>query len=101
MPLTFLTERWQSGYACTLRLGLGHAVYCVGCCWGLMAVLVAAGAMSLPWVLLIAAIVFAEKVLPRGEWSVRTVGGSLVLLALAVAINPDLVTVLRGQAKTM
>ena len=95
-PLGFLMERFRSGYAATLRLGLAHAAYCVGCCWGLMAILVAAGAMSLPWVLLIAAAVFAEKVLPRGEWTARGVGAVLIALGAAVALNPELAMVLRG-----
>src|SRR5688500_7465371 len=95
-PLGFMMERWRAGYGATLRLALAHATYCVGCCWGLMVILVAAGAMSLPWVLLIAAVVFAEKLLPRGEWTARAVGAGLVLLAIAVAIRPDLAVALRG-----
>jgi predicted metal-binding membrane protein len=61
-------------------------------------VLVAAGAMSLPWVLLIGAIVFVEKVLPRGDRFARIVGAAFVVLGVAVAIDPDLAAVLRGVA---
>lgn len=96
-PLAFMMSRWQSGYRATLRLGLAHAAYCVGCCWGLMAILVAAGAMSLPWVLLISVVVFAEKLLPRGEWVARVAGGALIVLGLMVAVRPDLAPALRGQ----
>ena len=46
-PVAFLIGRWRSGHLGTLRLGVEHAAYCVGCCWALMAVLVAAGAMGL------------------------------------------------------
>jgi predicted metal-binding membrane protein len=95
-PLSFLMDRWRTGYASTLRLGVTHAAYCVGCCWGLMVILVAAGAMSLPWVLAIAAIVFAEKLLPRGEWTARVVGAGLILLGIVVALRPDLALALRG-----
>lgn len=96
-PLSFIMARWHSGYRATLRLGLAHAAYCVGCCWGLMAILVAAGAMSLPWVLGIAAIVFAEKLLPRGDWTARGVGALLLVLGIAVAVRPDLAVAMRGQ----
>jgi predicted metal-binding membrane protein len=96
-PLSFVMQRWRASYGATFRLALAHAAYCVGCCWGLMAILVAAGAMSLPWVLLIAAVVFAEKLLPRGEWTARAVGTALVVLGLAVAVRPDLALALRGQ----
>ncbi len=95
-PLGFLMGHWRSGYLGTLKMALEHAAYCVGCCWGLMVVLVAAGAMALHWVLLIAALVFAEKVLPHGEWTARIVGGVLLLLGLLVAVQPHLAAVLRG-----
>jgi predicted metal-binding membrane protein len=61
-----------------------------------MVVLVAAGAMGLAWVLLITAVVAAEKLLPAGEWIARATGGGLVLLGAAVALRPDLVAALRG-----
>jgi predicted metal-binding membrane protein len=96
-PLSFLMAHWRSGYGGTLGLGLAHARYCVGCCWGLMAVLVAAGAMGLQWVLLIAAVVFAEKLLPRGEWTARVVGVVLVALGVAVFAAPGLASLLRSQ----
>jgi predicted metal-binding membrane protein len=100
-PLSFLLARSRTGYRGTLGLALEHAAYCVGCCWGLMVVLVAAGAMALNWVLLIAAVVFVEKLLPRGEWTAWIVGGGLVLLGLAVAVHPDLAIALRPSSMGM
>jgi predicted metal-binding membrane protein len=94
-PLGFLLGRWRSGRAGSLALAVTHALYCVGCCWALMVVLVVAGAMGLAWVLLIAALVAAEKLLPGGEWIARLAGGALVILGLAVAIRPDLLMLLR------
>lgn len=96
-PLSFLMARWRSGYAGTARLALAHAAYCIGCCAGLMLVLVAAGAMSLPWVLLIAAVVFVEKLLPRGDAVARIVGVGFVLVGLSIALDPSLATMLRGS----
>ena len=94
-PLGFLLGHWRAGLRGSLVLGWSHAVYCLGCCWALMVVLVAAGAMGLAWVLLIAAVVAAEKLLPRGEWIARATGGALLLLGVAVALRPALVTALR------
>jgi hypothetical protein len=48
-------------------------------------------------VLLIAAIVAAEKLLPRGEWIARVTGGAFILLGVAVALRPNLVNALRGS----
>jgi predicted metal-binding membrane protein len=100
-PLSFLMARSRTGYRGTLVLAIEHAAYCLGCCWALMVVLVAAGAMALHWVLLIAAIVFVEKLLPRGEWTAWIVGGALVLLGVAVALYPDLAMALHPMSAAM
>ena len=95
-PIGFLMGHWHTGVVGTIRLAWEHATYCLGCCAALMVVLVAAGAMSLPWVLLIAALVFIEKVLPRGQWTARVIGVGLVGLGLWVVVRPDVVMMLRG-----
>jgi predicted metal-binding membrane protein len=89
-PLSFLMERWRPGIVGGLRLGVRHGGYCLGCCWALMAVLVAAGAMGLAWVTLIALVVFAEKLIPGGRTSRRLVGISLVALAVAILLRPEM-----------
>lgn len=94
-PVNFLMRRWKRGYAATLRLAAAHAAYCIGCCWALMLILVVAGAMSLPWVLAIALVVFAEKVLPAGGRTARLVGVMLILGGIAVAMRPELAVALR------
>jgi len=95
-PLGFLLGHWRAGLRGSLALGWSHALYCLGCCWALMVVLVAAGAMGLAWVLLITAVVAAEKLLPKGEWIARATGGALLLLGVVLALRPALVTALRG-----
>lgn len=96
-PLGFLLGHWRAGWTGALGMGWAHAVYCVGCCWGLMVVLVVAGAMGLPWVLLVACAVAAEKLLPPGEWIARLTGVALVVLGVAVAMRPALAAALRGS----
>ena len=95
-PLGFLLGHWRAGRRGSLALGWYHAMYCLGCCWALMLVLVAAGAMSLRWVLLVTAVVAAEKLLPGGEWTARVIGVALVLLGAAVMVRPELAMALRG-----
>jgi predicted metal-binding membrane protein len=95
-PLGFLMGHWRPAAMGTLRMALDHSLYCLGCCAGLMVVLVAAGAMSLPWALLIAAVVFAEKVLPAGAWTARAAGVALVLLGVFVVVEPGLAATLRA-----
>jgi predicted metal-binding membrane protein len=100
-PLGFLLGHWRDGWRGGLMMGAAHSLYCLGCCWALMIVLVVAGAMGLIWVLLIAAVVAAEKLLPRGEWIARTTGIALVLLGIAVAIRPSLAGALRAGGHSM
>jgi len=95
-PIGFLLGHWRAGWRGSLTLGWSHAMYCLGCCWALMIVLVAAGAMGLLWVLLVAAVVAAEKVLPGGEWIARATGIALLVLGVAVAARPGLAVTLRG-----
>ncbi len=96
-PLGFLMEHWKPKAWGALRMGLEHGAYCAGCCWGLMAVLVAAGAMGLAWVLLIALVVAAEKLLPRGQWAARSTGVVLLGLGVLIAAQPQFALALRGQ----
>jgi predicted metal-binding membrane protein len=84
-PLAFVAQHWRDGHLGALRMGLVHGSYCLGCCWALFAILVAAGVMSLGWMLLLTLLVFIEKVLPHGRLSSAAIGGVLIALGLAVA----------------
>lgn len=83
-PLGFLMTDWREGHRGALIMGLRHGMYCVGCCWSLMALLFVAGVMNLLWVATIAAFVLVEKVVPRGDLVGRVAGGALVLAGLVV-----------------
>ena len=73
-PLSFVVAHWREGRAGAFRMGLHHGLYCLGCCWLLMALLFVAGIMNLVWVAAIAVFVLVEKVLPRGEVVGRVAG---------------------------
>jgi predicted metal-binding membrane protein len=89
-PFSFVLTHWRGGLGGSLRLGVDHGIYCVGCCSALMVVLVVAGGMGLAWVALIALVVFAEKLLPRGRLAARAVGILLIALGVGVAAWPGL-----------
>jgi predicted metal-binding membrane protein len=86
-PVDFLVTRWRGGRLGALRLGVEHAVYCVGCCWALMAVLVLAAAMSLTWAAVLAAVVFVQKVLPLPRRSSAATAVVLAGAAVIVAVS--------------
>jgi predicted metal-binding membrane protein len=66
-PAEFLTRYWQPGWSGAVQLGLRHGVYCVGCCWMLMALLFVGGVMNFLWVIGLTLIVAGEKLLPSGQ----------------------------------
>jgi predicted metal-binding membrane protein len=105
-PLDFVLSHWRDGPSGALRMGAVHGAWCVGCCWALMAALFALGVMSLTWMIVIAALIAVEKLLPWGKLANRLVALTLVVLALGVALVPGDVPGLtlpdsRTAAKTM
>jgi predicted metal-binding membrane protein len=87
-PLGFLLHSWRNGYGGAFLMGFTHGAYCVGCCWGLMVVLFAVGLMNLGWMVLLAAVIFAEKIFRHGPLIGRLAGLGLVLFGLATLAAP-------------
>jgi predicted metal-binding membrane protein len=77
-PIQFLTQHWHPGASGAFRMGLHHGAYCLGCCWGLMAILLFGGIMNLYWVIGLAVIVLLEKIVPVGR-QLSFVTGALFL----------------------
>jgi predicted metal-binding membrane protein len=85
-PLHFLADHWRAGAAGAVRMGAAHGLYCLGCCWALMALLFVGGVMDLVWVAGIAAFVLLEKVAPAGRWFASVAGAALIAWGGAVLI---------------
>ena len=75
-----------------LRAGATHARYCLGCCIGLMVVLVAAGSMQLWWAVVIAAVIFLERNVPAGEHLASAAAAALCVLGLVVLVHPGAIS---------
>lgn len=75
-PLRFLMSHggFRSDALGCLRLGFLHGIYCVGCCWVLMALLFVVGVMNVLWIALLSLLVLLEKVAPWGQWVARIAG---------------------------
>jgi predicted metal-binding membrane protein len=90
-PMHFVLGHWRHGRLGALRMGAEHGAYCVGCCWGLMLVLFALGVMSLTWMAIVAGLIFAQKVLPRGEILTKVFAVVFVAAGVWVASAPGTV----------
>jgi predicted metal-binding membrane protein len=79
-PLLFIQRNggFRRDASGSLRLGLRHGLYCVGCCWALMALLFVGGVMNVLWIAAIAIFVLLEKAVPAGRLVSRLAGTALV-----------------------
>lgn len=83
------------GFTRDLRVGLHHGLFCVGCCWGLMIVLVAVGVMNVAAMAGLSAVIFLEKLWRRGQLLSRLVGVSFLIAAGLAPSQPWLLPALR------
>jgi predicted metal-binding membrane protein len=83
-----------------LKVALHHAGYCLGCCWALMALFIAFGVMNVWAMLGLAAIVVAEKALPRGETIGRIAGAAFLTLGVLVLASPRIANALLPNMDT-
>lgn len=80
----FMATEWREGARGALIMGLRHGMYCVGCCWALMAVLFVTGVMNILWVALLTLFVIVEKAAPLGGWAARAGGVAMIGAGLAM-----------------
>jgi predicted metal-binding membrane protein len=87
-PLGFLLGEWRPGVSGAFVMGVRHGLFCVGCCWALMALLFVGGVMNLAWIAALSVVVAIEKLAPHGERLAAALGlvlivaGAIRLLAL-------------------
>lgn len=87
-PLGFLmTHNFGPGATSAVRAGVSHGLYCLGCCWALMAVLLVLGLMNLAWMTVIAAIFFVEKNMRFGDLLPKAVGVGCIVGGAALLLT--------------
>jgi predicted metal-binding membrane protein len=78
-PMGFLLTEWRSGLKGSFVMGLRHGTNCLGCCWGLMALMFVVGAMNLLWMAVLSVFCLVEKAAPGGPFFGRFAGVVLVV----------------------
>ncbi len=89
-PLSVVLHGWHDGSAGAFRMGFEHGAYCVGCCWGLMLVLFVVGMMNLIGMVILTAIIFVEKVVPRGPLVGKLAALALIVFGIVTLVGPFL-----------
>jgi predicted metal-binding membrane protein len=83
-------DRAAHGWTTSFAAGLRDGAVCVGCCWALMAILVAVGAMNVAAMAGLAVVIFGEKILPRPRAIAAAAGVAFLVIAMVAAFHPAL-----------
>jgi len=88
------------GLGRAFRTGAINGVHCLGCCAGLMAVLLVVGLMNLVWMAALSVVFFAEKHWRRASGLGQLVGATLIAVGLVVAVWPNVLPKISGTRPT-
>jgi predicted metal-binding membrane protein len=87
-PMTYFMAHWTGSRPGVFRMGMTQGVLCLGCCWALMALCLAAGFMNILWMALLAGAMVVEKIIPQPALYTRALGAGLLTAGVAVlALN--------------
>ncbi len=89
-PLGFLINDWRDGLWGAWHMGIRHGLYCLGCCWALMALLFVGGVMNLLWIAALAGFVAIEKLAPKGEVVAQVLGGVMIGVGVVILVLDSL-----------
>jgi len=90
-PLGFLLGSWRDGLSGATQMGARHGAWCVGCCWALMASLLALGLMSVVWMALVAGLIAFEKLIPSRRAATYGTAAALLVLGVLMLTAPDVI----------
>jgi predicted metal-binding membrane protein len=83
-PFQHLIKHWRQGSMGPMLAGARHGLFCLGCCWMLMALLFVGGLMNVLWIAALAFLVLIEKLLPVGPRVTRLAGMALMVWGVIV-----------------
>ncbi|MGB1881089.1 MAG: DUF2182 domain-containing protein [Gammaproteobacteria bacterium] len=85
-PLGYFMAHWRDGLGGALQMGLRHGLFCIGCCWVLMLLMFAGGAMSVMTMLALSVFILAERLLPAGPWAARLPGVGMLICGIVLVM---------------
>ena len=76
-PFQFFFANWTTVPRGVFALGLRQGLYCLGCCWALMLVMFAVGAMNVLWMAALGVLMTVEKMSATARFS-RVIGMAFI-----------------------
>lgn len=83
-PMTYFMAHWTGNRLGVFRMGLTQGMLCLGCCWALMTLGLAAGFMNILWMAMLAVAMVLEKIIPRPAPFTRVLGAGLLIAGITV-----------------
>ena len=87
-PMVYFLGHWRAGFVGGVRMGAGLGCFCVGCCWGMMALGFVGGVMNLLWMGLATLFMVFEKLPQIGQVMTKPAGVALILGGIGVSLSP-------------
>jgi predicted metal-binding membrane protein len=85
-PFPFFFSNWQTTRRGVFRLGVQQGLFCLGCCWAAMALMLVVGVMNIFWMAALGALLTAER-LVTGAWLTRAAGVGLISFGVYLALS--------------
>lgn len=86
MPMPFFFVNWTNEPRGVFRLGLRQGLYCLGCCWAMMLLMLAVGAMNVVWMVALGIIMTVEKIGTTTRFS-RAIGVVCLLIGAGLIVS--------------
>jgi predicted metal-binding membrane protein len=85
-PFPFFFANWTTTPRGVLRLGVEQGLYCLGCCWAMMLVMFAVGAMNVVWMAALGVVMTIEKI-GTGKRFTYLVGVALIVAGAVFIVS--------------
>ena len=85
-PFPFFFTHWETAARGVFQLGFKQGLYCLGCCWAMMLVMFAVGAMNVVWMAALGMVMTIEKML-TGRRFTYAVGVALIAIGAISIIS--------------
>ena len=87
-PFSFVNTHWRGAGVRrqSFMLGVHHGIFCVGCCWAIMLLMLVVGTGSVGWMLALGAVMAVEKNVAWGRRLSGPLGVGLLLASAAILV---------------